>query len=159
MAVDVVREWPPVYPHIRYADPERAIEWLSRVFGFRERVRMAKPDRTFVTSKLEGPDGGIVMVAAGSADFEHWVRDRVSSFEEGKPGRPNLTHSTTVLVTDVVAHYRRATAEGATVLMEPTDHPWGLRSYAAFDLEGHQWEFAQVLRIVDPEGWGASRVS
>jgi uncharacterized glyoxalase superfamily protein PhnB len=42
--------------------------------------------------------------------------------------------------------------------MMPKDQPWGLRSYAAIDLEGHQWEFSQLLRIVEPEAWGATRI-
>ena len=61
-------------------------------------------------------------------------------------------------VTDVNAHYEQAKAAGATILMPPTDHPWGLRSYAAIDLEGHQWEFSQILQIVEPEAWGAVRI-
>jgi uncharacterized glyoxalase superfamily protein PhnB len=65
---------------------------------------------------------------------------------------------TTVLVSDVDAHYQRATDEGAIILMTPTDQPWGLRSYAAIDLQGHQWEFSQVLRTVEPEAWGATRI-
>ena len=64
----------------------------------------------------------------------------------------------TVLVSDVDAHHQRASDEGAAILTGPTDQPWGLRSYAAIDLEGHQWEFSQVRRIVEPEAWGATRI-
>ena len=60
-------------------------------------------------------------------------------------------------VTDVDAHYPVAVAEGATTLDEPTDQPWGIRTDAALDLEGHQWQFAQQLRLVAPEDWGAVR--
>lgn len=159
MADDVVRGWATVYPHLRYDQPGEAIAWLTRVFGFQERVRMARPDGSIITSKLEGPGGGLVMVAVNSPDFTEWIRERVPDFREPHGGSwPHLSHSTTVMVADVDAHYERAKAEGATVLMRPTDHPWGLRSYAALDLEGHQWEFSQTLRIVDPKDWGATRV-
>ena len=52
MTDDVVHGWAPVYPHLRYQQPSEAIAWLTRVFGFRERVRMARPDGTVITSKL-----------------------------------------------------------------------------------------------------------
>jgi len=57
-----------------------------------------------------------------------------------------------------VSRIKRAADEGAAILMALTDQPWGLRSYAAIDLEGHQWEFSQVLGVVEPEAWGATRV-
>lgn len=94
MSDDIVHEWAPIYPHIHHQEPREAIDWLTRVFGFRERVRMAEPDGTIITSKLEGPGGGL----------------------------------------------------------------WGLRTYLAIDLQGHQWEFGQTLRIVEPEEWGATRI-
>jgi uncharacterized glyoxalase superfamily protein PhnB len=159
MIDDVVRGWPPVYPHVHYDEPGEAIAWLSRVFGFRERVRMARPDGSVITAKLESPGGGLVMVAGSSPDFHQWIRERVPGFREqqGRPW-PNLSHTTTVLVSDVDAHHQRASDEGATILMAPTDQPWGLRSYAAIDLEGHQWEFSQLLRSVEPKAWGATRI-
>ena len=159
MSGDIVQGWATVYPHIRYEQPVEAIAWLVRAFSFRERVRMARPDGSFITAKVETPGGGLIMVAGSSPDFTEWVRQRVPDLREPpeKPW-PNLSHSTTVAVTDVNAHYQQAKAAGATILMPPTDHPWGLRSYAAIDLEGHQWEFSQILKIVEPEAWGAVRI-
>lgn len=37
---DAVAGWALVYPHLAYQDPVAAIAWLSKAFGFRERVRM-----------------------------------------------------------------------------------------------------------------------
>jgi uncharacterized glyoxalase superfamily protein PhnB len=151
--------WAPVYPHLRYREPSAAIAWLTHVFGFRERVRMARPDGTIITSKLETPGGGLVMVAEASREFTEWIRERVPGFrEQQEPPWPHVSHTTTVMVSDVNAHYERAKAGGATVLMTPTDQPWGLRAYAAIDLEGHQWEFTELLRAVEPEAWGATRI-
>jgi uncharacterized glyoxalase superfamily protein PhnB len=39
----------------------------------------------------------------------------------------------------------------ATILMSLTDQPRGLRSYSAIDLEGNQWEFSQMCRLVEPD--------
>jgi len=40
------------------------------------------------------------------------------------------------------------------VMSTPTDQPWGVRSYAALDPEGHQWEFVQVLTAAKAEATG-----
>ncbi len=159
MPDDVVRGWATIYPHLRYRDPIAASEWLCRVFGFRERVRMSMPDGYFITSKLEGPDGGLVMVAGITPGLEAWLRERVPGFrpQSGHPW-PDLSHVTTVQVKDVDAHHAHAQSAGATILMPPADQPWGLRVYSVIDFEGHQWEFSQVLDLVDPEAWGATRV-
>jgi uncharacterized glyoxalase superfamily protein PhnB len=156
---DIVHGWASVYPHLRYQEPGEAIAWLTRAFGFRERVRMAQPDGTIIASKLETPNGGLVMVAGASPDFQAWIRQRVPDFRQpAEPPWPNISHTTTVMVSDVDAHYEQAKAAGAAILLGPTDQPWGLRVYAALDLEGHQWEFSQMLRSVEPEAWGASRI-
>jgi uncharacterized glyoxalase superfamily protein PhnB len=87
------------------------------------------------------------------------MRERVADFRQPpEPPWPNLTHATTIMVGDVDAHYARAQAEGATILSAPADQPWGLRTYSALDPEGHQWELAQLLLVVEPEAWGAIRV-
>jgi uncharacterized glyoxalase superfamily protein PhnB len=60
-----------------------------------------------------------------------------------------------VEVDDVDAHFERAKSAGAEILEEPTDQAYGLRRYTAVDPEGHYWFFAQVVREVAPEEWGA----
>jgi PhnB protein len=47
-----------------------------------------------------------------------------------------------VKVADRDAHLARARAEGATILGEPADEPYG-RLYRAEDLEGHRWMFIE----------------
>jgi hypothetical protein len=93
MVDDIVRGWAPVYPHLRYEEPGKAIAWLSRVFGFRERVRMARPDGGIIVAKLESPGSGLVLVAGSSPDFDQWIRERVPDFgeQQGRPGRTSRT--------------------------------------------------------------------
>jgi uncharacterized glyoxalase superfamily protein PhnB len=50
-----------------------------------------------------------------------------------------------VYVDDVDAHFERAKAAGAAIIMEPTDHEYGDRRYDAKDLQGHFWSFATPL--------------
>ncbi|MGA9838970.1 MAG: VOC family protein [Thermoplasmata archaeon] len=52
------------------------------------------------------------------------------------------------------AHCERAKRQGAAVLSAPKDQPWGVRSYAALDPEGHQWEFASVTHRSHGESGG-----
>ena len=49
------------------------------------------------------------------------------------------------MVDDVDAHFKRALAAGATVIGQPSDQPYGLRTYRALDPEGHRWIFASPL--------------
>jgi uncharacterized glyoxalase superfamily protein PhnB len=135
-----------VVPHLSYEDPFAALDWLCRVFGFTEVKRFDRGDDN-LTSRLRGPNGGAVMISGSDDDFKGWMRERAPHFEEAT-GRswPLLTHTITVIVDDVDAHFKRAEHEGAAVLSTPKDQPWGVRSYAALDPEGHQWEFATVLK-------------
>jgi uncharacterized glyoxalase superfamily protein PhnB len=86
------------------------------------------------------------MISGREDDFKVWMRERAPHFEEAT-GRswPLLTHAVTVIVDDVDAHFERAEREGVAVLSAPKDQPWGVRSYAALDPEGHQWEFVAVI--------------
>jgi uncharacterized glyoxalase superfamily protein PhnB len=59
-------------------------------------------------------------------------------------------------VDDVDAHCARARAAGAKIEREPADQEYGDRNYGAIDPEGHRWFFAQKLRDVAPEEWGAT---
>ena len=46
---------------------------------------------------------------------------------------------------------------GATVVAEPEDQPYGDRRYDAEDLEGVRWTFAQHIRDVPADEWGATQ--
>lgn len=131
-----------VTPHLRYDDVHAALAWLRRVFGMVEVARFQN-DGDNVTARLEGPDGGVVMISGVDEGLRGWVQARAPRFEQAA-GRywPVLTHVVTVVVDDVDAHHARAVGEGAAVLSAPKDQPWGLRSYAVLDPEGLQWEFA-----------------
>jgi len=129
---------PRVSPYLYYEDVGRALDWLSRAFGFRERMRMP------------GPDGGIA-----HAEMEY----KESVFMLGRPGPTyrnprklgQATQSLYVFVDEVDAHFERARAAGATVLEKPADQFYGDRRYGVEDPEGHQWYFAEHVRDVAPE--------
>jgi uncharacterized glyoxalase superfamily protein PhnB len=113
-----------VVPHLSYEDPFAALAWLCRVFGFTEARRFDRGEDN-LTARLRGPNGGAVMISGRDDDFKVWMRERAPHFEEAT-GRswPFLTHTVSVVVGDVDAHFARAQHEGAAVLTKPKDQPW-----------------------------------
>jgi uncharacterized glyoxalase superfamily protein PhnB len=132
-----------VIPELRYRDPDAAVEWLSRVFGFTETLRWIRPDGILGHADLE-LDGGVVMVAYGGQD--HRTPADLGQFSV----------QIIFFLRSVDEHFRRSQSLGARILVAPTGKPWGLRQYLALDLEGHAWEFSAHIRDVPPEAWGAT---
>ena len=151
------RGWPTLYVHLRYQMPEDAIAWLVRVFGFREITRATTDAGRLIVAELEGPAGGTVMIATLDDAFRVWMRERAATRHDDVAPYPWLDAVTSLIVGSVDEHWRRSRDQGAEILDPPRDQPWGLRSYAALDLEGHQWQFAEQLPKVAPEAWGAIR--
>jgi uncharacterized glyoxalase superfamily protein PhnB len=144
MAENSPERAPRITPYLLYEDVAHALEWLSGAFGFRERLRFAGPDGTVNHAEMELADG-LIMLGHPGPDFQNPKRlGRVTQ----------LVH---VYVDDVDEHFRRARDAGATILSEPTDQPYGDRRYDAADPEGHQWSFAQRVRELAPEEWGATK--
>jgi PhnB protein len=133
-----------VTPYVLYEDVASAVQWLSRAFGFREMVR------------YEDEDGEIYAELAFGSD-----RLMVARFAEGyrSPKRMQYINALVYLtVDDVDDHYAQAKTAGATIVSEPEDKPYGLRTYVADDLEGQRWMIAQQVRDVLPEEWGGQTV-
>jgi uncharacterized glyoxalase superfamily protein PhnB len=61
-----------------------------------------------------------------------------------------------VRVRDIDAHCRRARRNGAWILGEPADYPYGERQYSAVDQAGHVWTFSESVADVDPAEWGGA---
>jgi PhnB protein len=135
------RRTPSIYPRLAYRDEAAALEFLTLAFGLTERreARMEHPDG--MLAWLEIGDG-VVMIGR-SGEERHGLRSPVDA------GAP--TGMVNVYVTDVDAHYRRARAAGAAIVMPLEDMFWGDRRYEALDLEGHRWHFAQRLSDIRPE--------
>jgi uncharacterized glyoxalase superfamily protein PhnB len=66
------------------------------------------------------------------------------------------TQTITVIVADVDAHYAKTRQQGATIWEELHETIYGERQYGVEDLEGHRWLFAEHVRDVSPEKWGAT---
>jgi uncharacterized glyoxalase superfamily protein PhnB len=109
---------PNIYPALRYADPDAALEWLSRAFGFQEHA-------------VYRSDGGKVQHAEMS------LGPGMIMFGEGTPEKATIY----VAVEDADAHYERAKAAGAEITREIEDTFYDSREYSCKDPEGHVWSF------------------
>jgi len=109
---------PNIFPFMRFADADAALEWLSRAFGFEERAVHRGDDGTVHHAELS-LGAGTIMVG------------------QGDPASQGVY----VAVDDADAHYARAKAAGAEITRELEDMPYGSREYSARDPDGHSWSF------------------
>jgi uncharacterized glyoxalase superfamily protein PhnB len=129
-----------ILPHVVYPDIAAAIEWLGRVFGFREHYRYGEP-------------AAGAQVHLGNA----WIMLRRERPGEASPAQSGTaSQSLTVFVEEVEAHYRRSAAAGAKIVEELHETAYGELQYGVEDLAGHRWLFSRHTHDVSPDSWGAT---
>lgn len=117
-----------------YADMEAAFDYLIRVYGFGPGELIRDPHGNAIHGEIHAGDG------------EFWLHMESETFGLRSPQHLGGASATmAVMVDDVDAHYRYATAEGATIQYEPVDQDYGYREYSAVDPEGHLWSFMKPL--------------
>lgn len=136
------RGFPQMVVELAYADPDRAVDWLVRVFGFRLLLR--QPESGGICHADIDTGGGVIMVRRTGEQYTMACGDG------------HTCKQIIVWVSDVDAHCMHAMVAGADIVQFPADKPWGLRQYLVRDLEGHMWEFTRHLRDVPPSDWGAA---
>ncbi len=129
---------PRITPYLLYADVEQALAWLSKAFGFRERLRFPGPDGVLTHAEMESGDS-VIMMGCPGLDYRNPKQ------------LGQVTQHTYIYVDDVDRHFEQAKSAGATILEPPEDQFYGDRRYGAEDPEGHHWYFAQHVRDVAPE--------
>ena len=127
-------------PYLAVEDAASAIDFYTRAFGAKERVRMAGPGGSVMHAEIEIGDS-VLMLA--------------DPFPQSSTTPPKELGGTTVslmfYVEDTDAIYRQAIAAGATSLMEPDDMFWGDRFSSVQDPFGHSWTIATHVEDVPPE--------
>ena len=123
-----------IIPCLRYRNALGMIEWLCEAFGFQQHAVYAEGDTVHHAQLVYG--NGMVMLGSTSNAGE-WGKAIVQPDEIG--GRE--TQSACVIVADADAHYARAVAAGATIVIDIADQPYGGRGYSCRDPEGHLWWF------------------
>jgi len=111
-----------IIPCLRYRDARAAIAWLERAFGCTAQAVYAEGDLVYHAQLVYGT--GMIML--GSVDNGgEWGKLVVQPDEiQGRD-----------------AHYERAVAAGAELVIDIADQDYGGRGYACRDPEGHLWWF------------------
>ena len=133
------KDGPRIRAHLIYDDPGAAMAWLIRAFGFRERMVVRRnEDGSVQRAQIEIVDS---LITIGTPSIH------------GQSPREGVSSMLYIYIDNVDEHYARAKKEGATIVLDLADQPWGDRRYQASDPEGHQWTFAQRVRDVPPEAY------
>ena len=116
-----------IYPVLKYADANAAIDFLEKAFGCeRQHVH-------------EGENGGVAHAELRCGP----TYVMLSSTSEGDEVYNQGVGRTAVyaVVDDPDPLFERAKAAGAEVVMEPADQDYGSRDFTVRDPEGNLWAF------------------
>lgn len=117
-----------------YADLEEAHDHLVRVFGLGPGELTRDDAGRVVHAELQAGDGVV------------WLHQESPEYGLASPKALGAsTGSMAVMVDDVDAHHRNAVEQGAVIVYEPVDQPYGYREYSARDSEGGLWSFMKHL--------------
>jgi len=122
-------------------DPVAALDWLEKAFGFEPTMVITDDTGKLVHSEMSFGDGYIMV-------GDEWAENvKAPSSVSGANTQRLSVH----LAAGLDAHRDRARAAGAKITMEPTDQPYGARTYLAIDPEGHEWDFSEPIELPDGE--------
>ncbi len=123
-----------IIPALRYRDAAAAIEWLCLAFGFERHLVVPGDGGTIAHAQLTFGRGMIMLGSARDDAFGNLVTtpDRTGGIG---------TQSAYVIVENADAHYARALAAGARIVIDVKDEGYGGRGYSCRDPEGHLWSF------------------
>ena len=132
-----------IVPFLGYEDAAAAIEWLERVFGFRENREARYEENGTITHAELDLEGATIFLSTPAGYASPRTLRAESETARRAYDNPWVIDGHFVEVDDVDAHYERARAAGATILREPEEPGTGFRIYTAEDPEGHRWMFGQ----------------
>ena len=121
-------------PALRYRDMEAAIEWLSHAFGFELQAVRRDAHERVCYAELSFGETIIMLGAVSGFEIDKLMRqpDEIGGAE---------TQSCYYFVRNVEAHYARACAEGAEIVLALKTQADGHQGYTCRDPEGHLWTF------------------
>src|ERR1700760_720972 len=122
---------PNIFPAVRYADADAAMDFLKRAFGATEKAVHRGDDGIIHHAEL-ALGAGLVMLGQQRAD---------GKLGGETPRALASTISLYITVPDPDAHHAVARQAGASVVRELEDTDYGSREYSVRDLEGNLWSF------------------
>jgi PhnB protein len=129
-----------VQPYLILKSAADAIDFYTRAFGAKERLRMAMPDGRIGHAEIEIGDSCIMMAdehpEIGALSVQHFGGSPVSLM---------------VYVEDCDAVYKQALAAGGTSTREPADQPYGDRMAGIKDPFGFQWYLGTHIKDLSKE--------
>jgi PhnB protein len=129
-----------VFPYLHVKDARAAIDFYTRVFGAREKFRLAEPGGRIGHAELDF-DGATVMLS------DEYPELNIRGPRPGEPASITLH----LHVDDADAMVARAVAAGATLEMAPRDHFYGERSGSFRDPFGHRWNVGHSIEQISPD--------
>jgi uncharacterized glyoxalase superfamily protein PhnB len=123
-----------IVPTIPYRDAGAMVEWLSDAYGF-EKQRIVKGENGELEhAQLAFGDSIIIVVRLEAARLERLLvhPDQIGGVE---------TQACYLALSDIDAHYTRATTRGAEIISGIEGKDRGDRGYVSRDPEGHIWMF------------------
>jgi PhnB protein len=131
-----------IIPMLAYENGVEALQWLCRVFQFRERTRWLDEAGRLTHGEVEMGEN-ILMLSSPTEDYQSPRRHREICRSAAKWQEvPYVIDGVMVMVDDVEKHFQHAKNQGATILTSLEYGGPGTR-YRAEDLEGHRWMFIQ----------------
>jgi uncharacterized glyoxalase superfamily protein PhnB len=137
---------------LRYRDIASASDWLCAAFGFQKHFVVTSD--TGAVDYVQLIFGDAMLMLAPVRDF---ALDQYMKQPEEIGGAE--TQSCYLVVSDADAHYARAKASGAEIIVDIQHDGIGGRSYSCRDPEGHIWSFGTYdpWQMKPPGGLRAAR--
>ncbi len=131
-----------IIPTMMYRDAPVAIEFLCRAFGFERHLVVPGEGGTVDHAQLTFGRGMIMLGSMKETQFGRLMRhpDEVGG----------ETRAVYIVVAEIDAHYARARAAGADIVIDIVDQPYGGRDYTCRDPEGHLWAFGSYDPWAEP---------
>jgi uncharacterized glyoxalase superfamily protein PhnB len=133
---------PDIILMLTYENGVAAMDWLCRVFGFKEKTKWLDNEGKLSHGEICMGEG-MIMLANGNKDYQSPLHHRENCSQSAKwYSVPYIINGALVYVENVQAHFENSKKLGAGILTDLEFGEPGDR-YRAEDLEGHRWMFMQ----------------
>ncbi len=139
-------DWPRLSSSIYYNNAGQMIDWLTKAFGFKVRIRIDGDNGQVEHSELEYGEALIMVSDTRGEKAKKFAVNFLSPIDAN-----GTTQSIMIFVDDVDAHCKQAREAGATIVAEPELYDYGAdywsdRSYGVLDPENRLWWFTTRIR-------------